>query len=225
MNRSKVIEKIKAMLALQESTDFDGEASAAANLIQKLCEEHGISLDSINIPEILDETFEEFSRYSQVKGQLLHAVANFYDAVAYIKNGTNKSLKVIGSEAQIVQTKLYYEYLYEVMEKEAEKAFLGEKVLADLTGGTSPSKSFKNNFRLSFVQSVQERLKEMKDSDHPHKKYTQEKLQEFNFKKTKKASSAYGEGAYAGISAGSSVSLNKQTSGSHQKFLTSAASL
>ena len=213
------------MLALRNSTTFDGEFDAAAHLIEKLCSEYGVNLDSIDIPEILDETFEEFSRYSQVKGQLLYAVANFYDAVAYIKNGANKSLNIIGSESQVIQTKLYYEYLYEVMEKEAEKAFLGEKVLADLTGGTSPSKSFKNNFRLSFVQSVQERLREMKESDHPHKQYTQEKLQEFNFKKAKKASSACGDGAFAGMSAGSTVSLNKQTSGSHTKFLTSAASL
>ena len=225
MERNKVISKIKAMISLQNSTEFSGEFDAAAHLIEKLCSEYGVNLDSIDIPEILDETFEEFSRYSQVKGQLLYAVANFYDAVAYIKNGANKSLNIIGSESQVIQTKLYYEYLYEVMEKEAEKAFLGEKVLADLTGGTSPSKSFKNNFRLSFVQSVQERLSEMKESDHPHKKYTQEKLSQMRFGKTKKAKNSYGDGAMAGMSSGSSVSLNKQTSGSHQKFLTSAASL
>jgi hypothetical protein len=36
MDRNQVISKIKSMLKLQESTDFDGEASAAAQMIDKL---------------------------------------------------------------------------------------------------------------------------------------------------------------------------------------------
>jgi PIN domain nuclease of toxin-antitoxin system len=51
MNRAQVIAKIKAMLSLQESTDFDGEAAAAANLIDKLCKQHGISVDDAVKPE------------------------------------------------------------------------------------------------------------------------------------------------------------------------------
>jgi len=219
MNRQKIIDKIKAMMALQESTDFEGEYSAAANLIEKLCKEHEISIDSINVPEILDEVFEEFKKMNSSSAKLLGAVAHFYDACAYISRKNGSSLNILGSEAQIIQTRLYYEYLYEVMEKEAHKAHMGEKVLADLTGNAPPSKSFKHNFRLAFVQNVQERLKEMKIKSHEHAQFTKSEIEKRRFGKTKHISSGRGDGANAGFSAGSSVSLNKQTAGASQKFL------
>ena len=225
MDRNQVLNKIRAMLALQQSTDFDGEASAAANLIEKLCKQYGVDLETINKPEILDEVFETFNRFNEAKGQLLNAVANFYDAVAYISRKDGKALKIIGSEAQIIQTQLYFEYLYDAMEKEAEKALMGEKVLAELTGATPPSKAFKNNFRLAFVKNVSERLNEMKQGKHEHAQFVKEALSTMRFGKARTAKSGSGDGAYAGSSAGSTVSLNKQASGSHQKFLANPASL
>jgi enamine deaminase RidA (YjgF/YER057c/UK114 family) len=71
MNRAQVIAKIKAMLSLQESTDFDGEAAAAANLIDKLCKQHGISVDDAVKPEILDEIFQEFKKMNSANATLL----------------------------------------------------------------------------------------------------------------------------------------------------------
>ncbi len=221
MDRQAIISKIKAMLALQESTDFEGEAAAAAALIDKLCKQHGINLDTVNNPEILDEIFQEFKKMNSAAAMLLNAVAKYYDACAYISRKDGKSLNIIGSEAQIIQTRLYYEYLYEAMEKEAEKALLGEKVLADLTGSNPPTKSFKHNFRLAFVENVQERLIEMKEKEHEHAKFTKDALAKRKFGKAKTISSGSGDGAFAGSSAGSTVSLNKQASGqSSHKYLT-----
>jgi hypothetical protein len=223
MDRQSVINKIKAMLALQESTDFEGEAAAAAAaLIEKLCKQHGINPETVNNPEILDEVFQEFKKMNSAIAMLLNSVANFYDACAYISRKDNKSLNIIGSEAQIIQTRLYFEYLYETMEKEAEKAFLAEKVLADLTGFNPPTKSFKHNFRLAFAQNVQLRLKEMKDKEHEHAKFTKDALALRKFGKAKTISSGSGDGAHAGYSAGSTVSLNKQANGASHKFLSAS---
>lgn len=223
MDRAQVIAKIKAMLALQESTDFEGEAEAAANLIDKLCKQHGISLDDAIKPEILDEVFQEFKKMNSANAMLLNSVANYYDACAYICKKDGKSLNIIGSESQIIQTRLYFDYLYEVMEKEAEKAFMAEKVLADLIGSNPPTKSFKHNFRLAFAQNVQTRLIEMKEKEHEHAKFTKDALALRKFGKTKSISGGSGDGAFAGASSGSQVSLNKQATGATHKFLSASS--
>jgi hypothetical protein len=224
MNRAQVIAKIKAMLSLQESTDFDGETAAAANLIDKLCKQHGISVDDAVKPEILDEIFQEFKKMNSANATLLNSVATYYDAVAYISRKDGKSLNIMGSESQIIQTRLYFDFLYEVMEKEAEKAFMAEKILADLTGSDSPTKSFKHNFRLAFAKNVQERLIEMKNAEHEHAKFTKEALALRKFGKAKTISSVgSGDGAFAGSSVGSQVSLHKQASGASHKFLSASS--
>lgn len=224
MNREQVISKIQAMLRLQESTDFDGEAAAAARLIEKLTQQYGISLDSINRPEILDEVFQEFTKMNSAYAMLLNSVGNYYDACVYISKKDGKSLNIIGSEAQIIQTKLYFEYLYEVMEREAEKALAAEKILAELTGKDAPIKSFKHNFRLAFADNVNQRLKEMKEKEHEHAEFTKQALAKMKFGKAKSLGTGSGDGAYSGAAAGSTVSLNRQASGSTSHKYLSAAS-
>lgn len=222
MDRNQVIAKIKSILELKNSSDFEGECQNAADMIEKLCKKYGVDLDTINKPEILDEVFQEFKKMNSANAMLLNSVANYYDACAYISRKDGKSLNIIGSEAQIIQTRLYFEYLHDVREKEAEKAFLAEKVLADLIGSASPTKSFKHNFRLAFAKNVQDRLIEMKDKEHEHAKFTKNALAVRKFGKAKSISSGSGDGAYAGASSGSTVSLNKQASGASHKFLTAA---
>jgi NMD protein affecting ribosome stability and mRNA decay len=45
MDRQQVIAKIQSILKLQNGTDFEGEASAAARMIDKLCKQYGITVD------------------------------------------------------------------------------------------------------------------------------------------------------------------------------------
>ncbi len=40
MDRSQVIAKIQSILKLQNGTEFEGEASAAANMIDILCNQY-----------------------------------------------------------------------------------------------------------------------------------------------------------------------------------------
>jgi hydrogenase maturation factor HypF (carbamoyltransferase family) len=44
MDRQAILDKIAAMLKLQESSDFEGEANAAAAMIDKLCKKYGVTI-------------------------------------------------------------------------------------------------------------------------------------------------------------------------------------
>jgi hypothetical protein len=221
MDRAQVIAKIQSILKLQENTTFDGEASAAAAMIDKLCKQYNVTLTEATETQVVDEEFLSFKRVNAALSLLLNAVANFYDAKAYLKNGDTKSLQVIGSEGQQIQVRLYYDYLVQVMEKEAEVAHKAEKVLASLTGATV-SRSFKINFRKAFAEKVSLRLQEMKREEgrvHDDAEAVDKKLSTMRFGRAKKMNGANGAGAYAGSNVGAGVSLNRQASGSVTKQL------
>ncbi len=221
MDRTQVIAKIQSILKLQENTTFDGEASAAAAMIDKLCKQYGITISEATETQVIDEEFLTFKRVNAALSLLLNAVANFYDAKAYLKNGDTKSIQVIGSEAQQIQVRLYYDYLVQVMEKEAEVAHKAEKILASLRGD-SVSRSFKINFRKAFAEKVSLRLQEMKKEEgrvHDDADAVKNKLSAMRFGRAKKMNGASGAGAYAGSNVGAGVSLNRQASGSTQKQL------
>jgi hypothetical protein len=221
MNREQVIAKIQAILKLQNGTDFEGEASAAANLIDKLCNQYNVSLDEATKKQVLDESLEKFKRINSARAMILNAVATFYDAKAYVKNGDEKSLQILGTEAQQIQTKLYYEYLLEVMERECDKAHKAEKVIAELSGKTV-SRSFKINFRKAFADKVSQRLQEMKREEnrvHEDADVVSEKLSTMRFGSTRKFNGARGEGAIVGGDVGANVSLRRQATGASAKAL------
>lgn len=220
-DRKAIIAKIQAMLKLQEQTSFEGEASAAAALIDKLCKQNGISLEEATTTQILDESIKDFKRIDQSYTLIVVAVADFYDAKAYVNySEKGKSIKVIGSEAQQIQVQLYSEFLMEVMDRECKIAYEAEKLLADILG-KQLTKSFIFNFKKAFAGKIFDRLREMKieenrvheDKDAVEKTLSTRRFGKSNFK------SAEGSGAQAGNSAGESASLNRQTSGSQQKYL------
>lgn len=221
MDRNQVIAKIQSILKLQENTTFDGEASAAAAMIDKLCKQYGVTITEATETQVLDESFETFKRANYALMTLLNAIATFYDAKAYMKNGDTKSLQVIGSEAQQIQVRLYYDYLVQVMEKEAEVAHQAEKIMSALQG-KAMSRSFKLNFRKAFADNVALRLREMKEAEgrvHDDADAVKNKLSAMRFGRAKKMTGASGAGAYAGAGVGSSVSLNRQATGSVTKQL------
>ena len=221
LDRTQVIAKIQSILKLQENTTFDGEASAAAAMIDKLCKQYGITINEATETQVSDEEFLSFKRVNVALTTLLNAIASFYDAKAYMKNGDTKSLQIIGSEAQQIQVRLYYDYLVQVMEKEAEVAHKAEKILSSLRGD-SVSCSFKLNFRKAFADNVALRLREMKKAEgrvHDDAKAVSDKLSTMRFGRAKKMNGANGAGAYVGANVGAGVSLNRQASGSVAKQL------
>jgi NMD protein affecting ribosome stability and mRNA decay len=221
MDRQQVIAKIQSILKLQEGTEFNGEASAAANLIDKLCKQYGVTVEEATETQVLDEEFQSFKRINQAYATILNSVASFYDAKAYVKNGDVKSLQVIGSEGQQIQVRLYFEYLMQVMEREAETAHKAEKVLAEITGVTV-SRSFKLNFRKAFADKVSTRLYEMKKEEgrvHDDAEAVSNKLSKIRFGRARKFTGAQGAGAAVGGQVGAGVSLHRQANGSAQRQL------
>ena len=223
MDRNQVIAKIKSMLKLQESTDFDGEASAAAAMIDKLCAKHGITLQEAKEVLAVDEQFASFKKMDVAFAQIVNAVAKFYDAKAYVKTDINgaKTIQVIGSEAQQIQVNLYSEFLVDVMNREADKAYKAEKIIAELTGANL-KRSFKINFKKAFAIQVADRLHDMKKEEnrvHEDKQAVDTALSKMRFNSSTKFRGASGAGATAGADVGSNVSLNRQASGSQRKQL------
>ena len=130
----QVIEKIQAILKLQEGTTFDGEADNAAKMIDMLCKKYGVTIDEATEVQVEDEIFLKFKKINVAYATLLNAIAYFYDAKAYLKTDVNgnKTIQVIGSEAQQIQVRIYFDYLVDCMEKETETAHKAEKIIAQL---------------------------------------------------------------------------------------------
>ena len=223
MDRKQVIEKIQAILKLQEGTTFDGEADNAAKMIDMLCKKYGVTIDEATEVQVDDEVFLKFKKNNVAYATLLNAIAYFYDAKAYLKTDVNgnKTIQVIGSEAQQIQVRIYFDYLVDCMEKETETAHKAEKIIAQLQGNTL-SRSFKTNFRKGFAEQVMNRLQDKKKQEgrvHEHKAVTDKALSTRRFNTSRRMNGASGYGGNAGASAGGSVSLNRQASGASQKAL------
>lgn len=221
MDRKQVIEKIQAILKLQEGTTFDGEADNAAKMIDMLCKKYGVTIDEATEVQVEDEIFLKFKKINVAYATLLNAIAYFYDAKAYLKTDVNgnKTIQVIGSEAQQIQVRIYFDYLVDCMEKETETAHKAEKIIAQLQGNTL-SRSFKTNFRKGFAEQVMNRLQDKKKQEgrvHEHKAVTDKALSTRRFNTSRRMNGASGYGGNAGASAGGSVSLNRQASGASQK--------
>lgn len=220
MDRQSVLDKIAAMLKLQESSTFEGEASAAAAMIDKLCAKYGVSLDDLT-PQILDEVIAS-GRVRSYNKLIWEAVSYFYDAQLYYKNSANE-IRIIGSEAQQIQVKLYSEFICQCMNQEAQKAYDGEKILAELTGAAMPSRKFLEAFKVTFAAEVRRRLSELKRETHrvhEHKQLVEGEVSKRRWGRAKSIRTiASGSGAMAGACAGNSVSLHRQASGSVQRQL------
>ena len=221
MDRKQVIEKIQAILKLQEGTTFDGEADNAAKMIDMLCKKYGVTIDEATEVQVEDEIFLKFKKINVAYATLLNAIAHFYDAKAYLKTDVNgnKTIQVIGSEAQQIQVRIYFDYLVDCMEKETETAHKAEKIIAQLQGNKL-SRSFKTNFRKGFAEQVMNRLQDKKKQEgrvHEHKAVTDKALSTRRFNTSRRMNGASGYGGNAGASAGGSVSLNRQASGASQK--------
>lgn len=162
---------------------------------------------------------------NEAEFMLFCSVARFYDAKGYVQYDKSEGrrisrFKCIGTEAQQIQTRLYFDFLKESMEKECEKAMAGEMVLAELLGQTFVKSGFRTNFYKAFAEKVSERLNEMKETrePHEHKEFTAIEVAKMKFG-SRRVGYASGLGAQIGANAGANVSLNKQAGGSQRLAL------
>jgi hypothetical protein len=224
MDRKAVLDKIAAMLKLQESSTFEGETAAAAAMIDRLCIKYDVTISEAITPEVLTEDFFSTGRMNDADFILFCAVAGFYDAKGFVEYNYSSgrrvtTFKCIGTEAQQIQTNLYFQFLKDNMQKECDKAYKGEKILAELQGHTFNRTGFKVNFNRAFANKVKARLYELKleRGDHEHKQYTLAVTSKIKIG-TRRPPAPSGLGGQLGYNAGENVSLNKQAGGSSQRL-------
>ena len=141
----------------------------------------------------------------------------------YVKRDGINNYQIIGTEAQQIEVKLYFEYLNDVMEREADKAYKAEKVIAFLHD-KKMDRSFKTNFKKAYAQTIGQRLVEMKKSEgnHAHKEAVDAALSRRNFGKGKRVGGAAGAGATSGAGVGAGASLSRQAGGHTRRSLVGA---
>ena len=228
MDRQAILDKIAAMLRLQQDSTFEGESAAAAAMIDKLCAKYGVTVNEATTPQVLTEDHHSTGRMNDAEFILFCSVARFYDAKGYVQYDKSSgrrvsTFKCIGTEAQQIQTKLYYEFLLETMKNECEKALKGEQILAELIGQEFNKSGFRSNFQKAFSQKVQERLNELKADrePHEHKEVTAIEVSKMRFG-SRRMNGAGGIGGMIGSNAGANASLHRQASGSQNRQLMAA---
>lgn len=236
--------KISKLLRMQQS-DNPNEAASAAAFVERLCREHGISPDECSPdydPErdvaIYWTSGKPFKRVDHAAWSLLAAVARHFNGrtvnrparkgeTGYLENKC--VIEVIATKGNKIQIELYYEYLYEVMERLADKAKV-EHVAAGFIG----DRAFKGNFRKGFARAINVKLQEQRKNVYPEsssfaaaesaalavQKRTEIEQREVNalvkqrFPRLGSGSSGTfgGSGTTAGVAAGRSTSVNRQMS-------------
>ena len=216
---NKIRNLIVKLMAKADGTDNLFEQRAFAAKVRLLMAEHGISSTDLDKPVADDVSFgETFKKIDAAYATLLNAVSCYYGAKLYVNcvrvNGKriHQQYKLIGTEGQRIETELYFDYLRNHMDREAQLAYEAEKVLADVME-VSLSKGWKQNFRKAMAETISERLAEMKQEENPVSEADAQAVatalatRRFH---TRSHSGAHGAGAQSGAAVGSTTSLNRQ---------------
>ena len=234
--------KISKLLRMQQS-DNPGEAANAAAFVEKLCKEHGISPDECSAdydPERDVAIYwcmgKPFKRVDHAAWSLLSRVAEHFNGEVVNRSARkgepgyqeNQSVfEVIATKGNKIQIELYFDYLYDVMEK------LSKKAKADhVAAGFHGDRAFRGNFRKGFARAIGSKLREMRAQQMHEEKHQAPGVngdlallkrteierrevsalvkQRFPRLGTGRASSYGGSGTKAGVAAGNSTSVSRQ---------------
>ena len=234
--------KISKLLRMAQS-DNVGEAANAAAFVEKLCKEHGISPDECSPDYDPDRDVaiywcmgKPFKRVDHAAWSLLNYVAEHFNGQTVNRSARRDEpdfdigksvIEVIATKGNKIQIELYYEYLYEVMERLADKA-KADHVAAGFHG----DRAFRGNFRKGFARAIGSKLREIrKQQIHEEKHQTpgvsgglallkrteieQREVaalvkQRFPRLGSGRAATYGGSGTRAGVAAGNSTSVNRQ---------------
>ena len=224
-------------------SDNVGEAANAAAFVEKLCKEHGISPEECS-PDYDPERDvaiywcmgKPFKRVDHAAWSLMNYVAEHFNGQTINRSARSGEpgylqdqsvIEVVATKGNKLQIELYYEYLYEVMEKLADKA-KAEHVAAGFHG----DRAFRGNFRKGFARAIGSKLREIRKQqiDQEHRKswaigtglalYNRTQIeqrevaalvkQRFPRLGSGRAATYGGSGTRAGVAAGNSTSVNRQ---------------
>lgn len=240
---SDIKDKLSKLLRMQSSSNVY-EAANAASKLEELCRVHGISPDDVSVdhdPErdvvVKWKQGESFSRTDHAAWSLLQTVAQYFNGSTIRKNSYegNRRLsyfEVIATQGNRIQIELYFDYLYETMERMADEAKALEK---------NSGRSYRSNYRKGWARGLSTALRQKKsrerdpsrgyvsdskaivlqDRDRIEKRLTDTAIARYYPKLGPAVSSTYGgNGTSDGHAAGRSTSIQKQVRSTKPKQLT-----
>ena len=162
INAAEIKAKIAKLLRMQASAN-ENEAANAALLVEKLCRQHGISSAEVSAdfdPEkdqaIAWDALAYGKRRDAAEVQLLAYVAHFFNGEVISKCRDGRTLvEVIATQGHRVEIEVYFDFLQETMNSQADRAKAAEDPF-------KLDRTFRQNFRKAFVDSVGRRLHEIR---------------------------------------------------------------
>ena len=221
MDNSKIIQKIKKLLALSESSNVN-EAATAARMAAKMMTEYQIEMadvikaelnrgDGLTTDNISEKTYYNWPLWMQ---SLSIGVARLFDCqVKYNYIGEKLNLSIMGYEADVQMVKWMYDFLYRELKNICEEACKNK-------GNVSRS-TFRKNFFQGAVTEIKKRMVEMyKENEKSFyssgtglivlkKKLVQKKFGVEKYKKYKRNYNLNNEAYNKGKIAGKDINLNR----------------
>ena len=142
MDKGNVIQKIRKLLQLQygaEKIGSTGEAYQAAKMVRKLLLEYNLSMSDINAADqqeqsriIESDPLSYADQYGVTWKQNLMMIICRYNLCSVIVCPRNKQMNIVGTYANVIIVKEFYEYLLQVFRRlsverlnEAQNEYLG----------------------------------------------------------------------------------------------------
>jgi hypothetical protein len=215
-DKEKIVDKIRKLLALSESSN-EHEAMLAMENANKLLMKHNLEMSDVNevdINEMIEDDIMSGGRLMSYKTSLISSIMRLNNCEIVVHNRTRgqKIVKALGKKHNIQVSISMYEYLVSTMEKIIKKEKCGN------------ANSFRIGFAHSINQKVNEIIKERNKKQNEFdeactalvvvekelvKKFMKEKYP--NIRTTITKSSIVDHASYsAGRTAGQAVSLNSQ---------------
>ncbi len=230
---NKIIDKVKKLLALSNSSN-EAEASSALAKAHALLAEHNLSMDSLADKSIIEEfTIETGSTIANYKKVVCSALAELNFCQILIRRKTEyvagkgfqsvANLVIVGKNHNVLVTQSLIEYIVGSIERIAKR------------DGKGKGKSFITAFKFGMAINVSKRIQEIIAQDKKpdsgiNALVVQEKseidnyLKDFDLKTKSVKASGDRRDVNAGFQAGEQISLNKQVQGSHASKSTLALS-
>ena len=231
MDKENVIQKIRKLLKLQygaEKIGNSGEAYQAAKMVRKLLLEYNLSLSDIQAEEqheaariVESDPLSYADQYGVRWNQNLLMIICRYNLCSLVVCPGRKQMNIVGTEANTVVVKEFYEYLLQVFRRlsmerlnEAQNEYLGTGLFM-----TEPKKK---DFLRSYLEGVSLGLQENYESQQPtsqetglmvcHKELIKDYMASKSIGKARRrsATKVRPDGFNAGFDDGRNVNLDKQ---------------
>lgn len=230
MDKETVIQKIRKLLKLQygaEKIGNSGEAFQAAKMVRKLLLEYNLSLSDIQEEQqqaariVETDPLSYADQYGVSWKQNLLMIICRYNLCSLIVCPRRKQMNIVGTEANTIVVKEFYEYLLQVFRRlsierlnEAQNEYLGT--------GRFMTEPKKKDFLRSYLEGVSRGLQENYESQQPtsqetglmvcHKQLIKSYLDSKSIGKARRGRSCMvrTDGFDAGFDDGRNVNLSKQ---------------